>query len=94
MGVFARLFRRSRTTEVAPSTEADAAQEAVGAEAEATEEAKDAAAAGAEAKPEGATEGASEEESARPAADEGVAIPKQQSAGKSADSEADEGART
>jgi hypothetical protein len=89
MGVFARLFRKSRTTEEAPSTEAEAAQEAAGAEAGATEEARDPATTEAEAKPEGATE-----EDARATADEGVLIPKQQSAGKTTDSEADEGART
>ncbi|MEV6740189.1 hypothetical protein AB0N14_25865 [Streptomyces sp. NPDC051104] len=88
MGVFARLLRRSRTTEEGRSAEAEAAQAAEGAEAGATDVVKDAGAAEPDGKPEGAPQKGAE------AADDGVGIPKQQSAEKAADSEADEGART
>ncbi|MFJ8358503.1 hypothetical protein [Streptomyces sp. NPDC093984] len=91
MGVFVRLLRRSRTTEGSRSAEAEAAQAVEGADAGATDEVKDADAGAAE--PDGKPEGA-RQMSAEAAADDGGAIPKQQSAEKAADSEADEGART
>ncbi|MFE9098202.1 hypothetical protein [Streptomyces sp. NPDC007264] len=91
MGVFARLFRRSKTTEEAQearSPEAEMPQPTATATAEAT----DAAAAGtAQAEPGSRP---ADEETARPTADEGIGIPKQQSAKDVADSEADESART
>ncbi|MFD1656879.1 hypothetical protein ACFSL4_01175 [Streptomyces caeni] len=99
MGVFARLFRRSRTTEEAQSAEAEIPQPAATAATTTAAEATDAATAAA-----AAAEGTAEEaesgpppaaaETARPTADGGVAIPGQQSAKDVADSEADERART
>ncbi|MGR6973172.1 hypothetical protein ACU639_26900 [Streptomyces cynarae] len=91
MGVFARLLRKSRTTEEDRSSEAGAAQAVEGAEAGATDEVKEGDADTAE--PAGKPEGVPHK-SAEAAADDGVGIPKQQSAEKAADSEADEGART
>ncbi|MFF4210120.1 hypothetical protein ACFYZE_12345 [Streptomyces sp. NPDC001796] len=87
MGVFARLLRRSRTTEEDRSAEAETAQAVEGAEA-ATDEVEDAGAAESDGKPEGVPHKSAE------AAADGVGIPKQQSAEKAADEEADEGART
>jgi hypothetical protein len=85
MGVFARLLRRSRTTEEAQAAEAGAAQPTVPAEAGATDEAKDTT---------GAAQEAAAEQTACAAADDGVEIPRQQSAENAVDSEADQGART
>ncbi|POX46716.1 hypothetical protein [Streptomyces sp. Ru72] len=89
MGVFARLLRRSKTTEEGRSAETDAAQAVDGAEAGTTGEVKDAGAAESDGKPEGPPL-----RSVEAAPDDGVGIPKQQSAEKAAGSEADEGART
>jgi hypothetical protein len=85
MGVFARLLRRSKTTEEAT---------AVGAQPEAT-----APEPAAEAAPAPGAADAGEDAAARPEAQEaagsdGVDIPQQQSPGKAADNEAGEGART
>ena len=91
MGVFARLLRRSRTTEENRSAAAEAAQAEEAAGVGAADEVKEADAGAAE--PDGNPEGAPHK-SAEAAADDGVGIPKQQSAEKAADSEADEGART
>ncbi|MER6124336.1 hypothetical protein ABT173_17095 [Streptomyces sp. NPDC001795] len=91
MGVFARLFQRSRTTEEAQSAEAEATQ--VTAEAEATDEAKSTAEAR-DAVEAGAGSEATAGEAGQTAAEDGVGIPKQQSAEEVADSEAEEGART
>ncbi|MGW5662639.1 hypothetical protein ACWEWG_21465 [Streptomyces sp. NPDC003758] len=90
MGVFARLLRRSRTTEEDRSAAAEAAQAVEAAEVGAADEVEEADAGAAEpdGKPEGAPHKSAE------AADDGVGIPKQQSAEKAADSEAGEGART
>ncbi|MFC8247250.1 hypothetical protein [Streptomyces chartreusis] len=88
MGVFARLFRRSKATEEASTAEVQADTPTAEQAAEETEA-------------KGSTE-AQAEEAARPSAsesapadgDDGVEIPKQQSADEAADSEAGEGART
>ncbi|MGI5378711.1 hypothetical protein ACQEV2_31575 [Streptomyces sp. CA-251387] len=93
MGVFARLLRRSKATEetstaAAPAdtpTAEPAADEA--AEAKETAEAKAEEADGSAAQPTAA-------ESVEADTDDGVEIPKQQSADEVADSEAGEGART
>ncbi|TQJ90468.1 hypothetical protein [Streptomyces sp. SLBN-31] len=89
MGVFARLLRRSNTTEEASPAEVPAAARTAGAEAEEAAEAKGSA---------GTEERAGTESTATEAreagSDEGVEIPKQQSAEDAADSEAGEGART
>ncbi|MFJ4370933.1 hypothetical protein [Streptomyces chartreusis] len=89
MGVFARLFRRSKATEEASTVEVQADTPTAEQAAEEPAEAKGSAEARAE-------------EAARPTAseavasdgDDGVEIPKQQSADEAADSEAGEGART
>ncbi|WLW51758.1 hypothetical protein [Streptomyces sp. YU58] len=102
MGVFARLLRRSKTTEEATAAEvqaADASTDEKGEQAEEAAEAKGSAEAGAdvEAKAETGTGDAAEEKTAAADKDtsgEGVEIPKQQSAEEVADSEAGEGART
>ncbi|MGW5243260.1 hypothetical protein ACWEQN_05195 [Streptomyces sp. NPDC004129] len=86
MGVFARLFRRSRTTEEAQSVAAEAARATAGTEAEATDSGKGTA--GTETGPEAATE------ETAPTAEDGVGIPRQQSAAEAAENEAEEGART
>ncbi|MEV7791390.1 hypothetical protein AB0O68_05350 [Streptomyces sp. NPDC087512] len=86
MGVFARLFRRSRATEeasVAGTPEAGSV-----AADESTAEATGPAGAGTGEPAPAVTETA---EAADP---EGVGIPKQQSAGEAVDNEADKGART
>ncbi|WP_432196883.1 hypothetical protein [Streptomyces sp. bgisy027] len=89
MGVFARLFRRSKSTEEASTVEVQADTPTAEQAAEETAEAKGSA-------------GAEVEKAAQPTAsesveadgDDGVEIPKQQSADEAADSEAGEGART
>ncbi|GAA3058098.1 hypothetical protein [Streptomyces glomeratus] len=86
MGVFARLFRRSSTTKEAQSAVTEAAQTTAGTEAEATDEAKGAAEAG--------TGSETVARETAPAGDDGVAIPRQQSAAEAAETEAEEGART
>ena len=105
MGVFARLLRRSKATEEASTAETQAENETAELAADEAAEAKEPteveAAAGNEAEtkitetgdaedPDGSTVTAAVED----AAAEGVEIPKQQSAAKAADREADEGART
>jgi hypothetical protein len=84
MGVFARLIRRSKSTEDATAAEAPA-ESAPAPEEGAPEAGKAAAAADPAAVP--APEGDE-------AGGEGVEIPKQQSAGDVADSEAGESSRT
>lgn len=92
MGVFARLFRRSKNTEEASGAEprTDTPDTGSAAEAKATE-AVEAADAGPRntAQADGAGGAAAE-----PGDSEGVGIPKQQSAGEAVDNEADKGART
>jgi hypothetical protein len=92
MGVFARLLRRSKTTEEAATTEAQADAPKAEAEAQETAEAKGSTKAEADARAEDAVEetaAAADEDTSG----EGVDIPKQQSADEAADSEAGEGAR-
>ncbi|MFF7190110.1 hypothetical protein ACFZAR_33905 [Streptomyces sp. NPDC008222] len=86
MGVFARLFRRSRTTEEAQSVAAEATRTTAGSEAEATDAGKGVA--GTETGPETAAE------ETAPTAEDGVGIPRQQSAAEAAENEVEEGART
>ncbi|MEU1869076.1 hypothetical protein AB0D47_07095 [Streptomyces sp. NPDC048376] len=92
MGVFARLFRRSKNTEEASAAETrtdtpdtEVAAEVKAAEAEETVEA-------------GPRNTAETDEPGGAAAESGdsesVGIPKQQSAGEAVDNEADKGART
>ncbi|MXM67784.1 hypothetical protein GR925_31205 [Streptomyces sp. HUCO-GS316] len=85
MGVFARLFRRSKITEEAHATEAPAGSGAVADED--TAEAQGSAEAGTVQEPTATDAG-------RTPSDESVEIPKQQSADTAADSEAAEDART
>ncbi|MFB9462492.1 hypothetical protein [Streptomyces cinereospinus] len=91
MGVFARLFRRSKTREEASTAEARADRPPAGPEADGAAGAKgsDEADAGAGREPAAAVK-----EGAGGDAPEVVEIPQQQSPGKAADSETDEGART
>ncbi|GAA3533034.1 hypothetical protein [Streptomyces osmaniensis] len=89
MGVFARLFRRSKATEEASTVEVQADTPTAEQAAEETAEVKGSAEAQAE---EAAQPSASESVPAD--GDDGVDIPKQQSADEAADSEAGEGART
>jgi hypothetical protein len=89
MGVFARLFPRSRTTEEVRPSEAEAPQPTAPAQPQAPDEAKDPITSGTEAAPR-----VTVEEPAQAAVEEGVGIPRQQSADMAADREADEGART
>jgi hypothetical protein len=93
MGVFARLLRKSKATEEAATAEAQADTTTAVPTAQETAEAKGSTEAEAGAKAEDAVA-----KTAAAAADEstgdGVEIPKQQSAGEVADSEAGEGART
>ncbi|MFJ8192969.1 hypothetical protein ACIQ8D_24880 [Streptomyces sp. NPDC096094] len=94
MGVFARLFRRSKTTEEAPATatSADTPEPERAAEASAAETVESTEAGPRNtAQPAEADEAAEANESAD---SEGVGIPKQQSAGEAVDNEADKGART
>jgi hypothetical protein len=94
MGVFAMFRRKSKGTEEASTTEAQAATLTAEPEAEdsspETSEAADTSAAAEAAEPEASTEAADTPEAA---AAEPVEIPKQQSAEQAADSEAGEGAR-
>ncbi|GAA3901413.1 hypothetical protein ACWDWS_16030 [Streptomyces sp. NPDC003328] len=85
MGVFGRLFRRPRTTEEDRSAAVEATRPTAPAGAEAPDEGRDATASAA------GSQGAVEVSTR--AADQAVGIPKQQSAEKAVDSEADEGAR-
>ncbi|MFI6333380.1 hypothetical protein [Streptomyces sp. NPDC050535] len=84
MGVFARFLRRSKATEEASTAEAQAG----------TLTAETAAGVAEEAKGSSETEAEVTAETAGTADTEDVEIPKQQTAGMAADSEAGEGART
>lgn len=89
MGVFAKIFRRSKATEEASTVEAQADTPTAEPATEEAAEAKGSA--------ETKTEDAAEPKAAEPVeadAEDGVEIPKQQSADEAADSEAGEGART
>lgn len=88
MGVFARLFRRSKATEGASTVEVQADTPTAEQAAEETAEEKGSAEAQAEEPAPTAPE------SVATGGDDGVEIPKQQSADEAADSEAGEGART
>ncbi|MFJ5772600.1 hypothetical protein [Streptomyces sp. NPDC093094] len=93
MGVFARLLRRSKTTEGASAAEARAAAPAAaGVDADEAEEASGTAKKPASADT-GTVTGAPVKESGTDAAADGVGIPRQQSAEEAADNEAGEGAR-
>ncbi|MFC8101640.1 hypothetical protein [Streptomyces sp. NPDC057363] len=88
MGVFARLFRKSKSAQEAPAAETPAdAPEPERAVEESTAEAAETADAGPRStvQPAEATDAADSES---------VGIPKQQSAGEAVDNEADKGART
>ncbi len=91
MGVFARLLRRSKTTEEASAeeTRTDTPDTERAAE-EKTAEAVETADSG----PRNTSGSAEADESTEAAAADGVGIPKQQSAGEAVDNEADKGART
>ncbi|MEU2994449.1 hypothetical protein ACPCAJ_27410 [Streptomyces griseoincarnatus] len=90
MGVFARLFRRSKTTgeTAAAETRTDGEKTGTGTDDTAATPEAEAAADEAEAASEVPVKGSDEAD-----VTESVDIPKQQS-GKAADTEADEGART
>ncbi|WP_217246318.1 hypothetical protein [Streptomyces sp. AC602_WCS936] len=90
MGVFARLLRRSKTTEEASAEEARTDTPDTERVAEETAQAVETADSG----PRNTSESAEADESAEAADAEGVGIPKQQSAGEVVDNEADKGART
>ncbi|CAM5247148.1 Gliding motility protein OS=Streptomyces tendae OX=1932 GN=GUR47_34660 PE=4 SV=1 [Streptomyces tendae] len=89
MGVFARLFRRSQSTEEASGEQAraDTPGSEGAAEVKATEAAETA-----DAGPRNTAEAGGAAAEADDS--EGVGIPKQQSAGEAVDNEADKGART
>ncbi|MDT0612359.1 hypothetical protein [Streptomyces lancefieldiae] len=91
MGVFARLLRRSRTTEEAPAaeTQADTPKPERAAAENATE-----AAGTADAGPRNTVRPAEPDEADVTADPEDVGIPKQQSAGEAVDNDSDKGART
>ncbi|MBZ9639518.1 hypothetical protein [Streptomyces sp. PSKA30] len=92
MGVFARLLRRSKAKEEAATAETQADTPSAGSEADEAGEAKGTTEAEAEA---GAgTETTTATDEGDGTGPEAVGIPQQQSAGKAADSEADEGAHT
>jgi hypothetical protein len=90
MGVFARIFRRSKAAEEASTAEAQADTPTAEPAAEEATEAKGEA----EAKADEDTAQPVVSESVEADGDDGVEIPKQQSADEAADSEAGEGART
>ena len=93
MGVFARLLRRSKATEETSTAAAQADTPTAEPAADEAAEVKEPA----EAKAEDADRSAAqptEAESVEADTDDGVEIPKQQSADEVADSEAGEGART
>ena len=97
MGVFARIFGRSKASEEASPAEAEASTVTVDSEAEeAAEPTAPTASSGAEAEdtaPAAAAETDGTDKADGTGTDEGVEIPKQQSADEAADSEAGEGAR-
>ncbi|MEU3897083.1 hypothetical protein [Streptomyces sp. NPDC045251] len=90
MGVFARLLRRSKTTEEASAEEARTDTPDTERAAEETAHAVESADSG----PRNTSESAEADEAADATDAEGVGIPKQQSAGEAVDNEADKGART
>ncbi|MEV8295902.1 hypothetical protein EF914_26375 [Streptomyces sp. WAC05458] len=91
MGVFARLLRRSKTTEDASAEEPRVdTPEAGGAVEERTAETVEAADPG----PRDTAGSPEADQPAEAAEADGVGIPKQQSAGEAVDNEADKGART
>ncbi|WP_369180433.1 hypothetical protein [Streptomyces mutabilis] len=90
MGVFARLLRRSKTTEEASAEETRTDTADTERAAEETAEAVETADSG----PRNTSGSAEADESAEAADADGVGIPKQQSAGEAVDNEADKGART
>ncbi|WP_432163454.1 hypothetical protein [Streptomyces tendae] len=93
MGVFARLFRRSKNTEEASG--AETRTETPDTEGAAEAKATEAAAETADAGPRNTAQADEAGGAAAEAADsDGVGIPKQQSAGEAVDNGADEGART
>ncbi|MGV9698998.1 hypothetical protein ACWDTR_24970 [Streptomyces sp. NPDC003470] len=86
MGVFERIFRRSKTTEEASAAERPAEAPASGSATDGKpDDANVPAATG---------ESASDTDTAEAADSESVGIPKQQSAEEAVDNEADKGART
>ncbi|MER7053160.1 hypothetical protein [Streptomyces sp. NPDC000351] len=94
MGVFARLFRKSKSTEEAPAAEKPAdTPEPERAVEESAAEAAETADAGPRNTVQPA-EAAEATDAADAADSESVGIPKQQSAGEAVDNEADKGART
>ncbi|AWW37200.1 hypothetical protein ADL00_30320 [Streptomyces sp. AS58] len=96
MGVFARLLRRSKTKEEAATAEVQADTESVRSEVDEAGEAKGATGTGgtdAVTAQDTGAERAAAADNARSTTPETVEIPQQQSAAKTADSEADEGAR-
>jgi hypothetical protein len=93
MGVFARLFRRSKATEETPAAEARADAPQAGTDAAGKADAAARAGAAQAERPAGAPD-AAQPAAAQATGTEGVDIPKQQSTGKAADNEAGEGART
>ncbi|GAA3955605.1 hypothetical protein GCM10022384_06190 [Streptomyces marokkonensis] len=94
MGVFARLFRKSKSTEESPAAETSAGTpEAECVAEESAAEAVKTADAGPRNTVQSA-EAAEATDSADSADSESVGIPKQQSAGEAVDNEADKGART
>ncbi|MDI3098677.1 hypothetical protein PS783_26765 [Streptomyces enissocaesilis] len=91
MGVFARLLRRSKTTEDASAVETRVdTPDAGGAVEERTAETVEAADPG----PRDTVGSPEADQPAETAEADGVGIPKQQSAGEAVDNEADKGART
>ncbi|MFI9247796.1 hypothetical protein ACIGXF_35715 [Streptomyces sp. NPDC053086] len=98
MGVFARLLGRSKATPEASDAAAPAGTEPGGAEAEQTDRTESAEPRGAgaeavEADGDGSEDVAVRSDAGADDASEGTGIPRQQSAGEAADSEAGEGAR-
>ncbi|MEV6665502.1 hypothetical protein [Streptomyces nigra] len=96
MGVFARIFGRSKASEEASPAEAEASTVTVDSGADAEEAAEPTAPSEAEAEetaPAAAAETDGTDKADGTGTDEGVEIPKQQSADEAADSEAGEGAR-
>ncbi|MER6166009.1 hypothetical protein [Streptomyces violaceorubidus] len=93
MGVFARLFRRSKNTEEASGAETrtDTPDTGDAAEVKAAEAAEVKAAEAVESADAGPRDTAEADEAAD---SESVGIPKQQSAGEAVDNDADKGART
>ncbi|MFE2052278.1 hypothetical protein [Streptomyces sp. NPDC059459] len=88
MGVFARFFQKSKTSEEAPVAETEAATP------DTERAAEDGAAETAEAAEAGPRNTAQPAEADEAADSDSVGIPKQQSAGEAVDNEADKGART